>query len=71
VNCLRGVFENFLRFNEILCINAEQESSLANNSSSYTTIHRKTISCLYQLSLKQNLNEFRVREKNTNSLYWF
>jgi len=27
VNCLKGVFENFFRFNEILCINPEQESS--------------------------------------------
>jgi len=27
VNCLRGVFEIFFRFNEILCINPEQESS--------------------------------------------
>jgi len=27
VNCLREVFENFLRFNKILCVNPEQESS--------------------------------------------
>jgi len=27
VNCLRWVFENFLRFNKILCMNSEQESS--------------------------------------------
>jgi len=27
VNCLKGVFENFFWFNEILCINPEQESS--------------------------------------------
>jgi len=27
VNCLKGIFENFFRFNEILCINPEQESS--------------------------------------------
>jgi len=31
----------------------------------------ETIGCLYQQSLKQNLNEFRVRDKYTNSLYWF
>jgi len=28
VNCLREVFENFFRFNKILCVNPEQESSL-------------------------------------------
>jgi len=27
VNCLRGVFENFFRFNKILCVNPKQESS--------------------------------------------
>jgi len=27
VNCLRGAFENFFRFNKILCVNPEQESS--------------------------------------------
>jgi len=27
VNCLRGVFENLFRLNEILCINPEQEPS--------------------------------------------
>jgi len=27
VNCLNRGFENFFRFNEILCINPEQESS--------------------------------------------
>jgi len=51
---------------------------LAKNISNYTTKQQKkigcfleTIGCLYQQSLKQNLNEFRVREKYTNSLYWF
>ena len=27
VNCLRGIFENFFRFNEILCINPKLELS--------------------------------------------
>jgi len=78
VNCLKEVFENFFRFNEILCKNPEQESSLAKNSNNYTTTHRKTIGCffetigcLYQLNLKHNLKEFRVRENHTNNLYWF
>jgi len=33
VNCLRGAFENFLRFNKILGMNPKQEIKLAKNIS--------------------------------------
>jgi len=48
VDCLKGVFENFFRFNEILCINPEQESS-----------YPKTQAVMQQYTEKQSIAYIR------------